>query len=82
MELYHITIHELQDLLSRKETSALEITQAIFARIAAVDDRVRAFITLTEEEALAKAREIDQQGQYGRIAGIPLGLKDIFCTRG
>lgn len=82
MELHQLTIHELQELLSRKETSALEITQAIFARIHAVDDQVRAFITLTEEEALANAREIDKQGEYGRIAGIPLGVKDIFCTRG
>lgn len=82
MELHQLTIHELQELLSRKETSALEITQSIFARIHAVDDQVRAFITLTEEEALANAREIDKQGEYGRIAGIPLGVKDIFCTRG
>jgi len=82
LELHQLTIHELQELLSRKETSALEITQAIFARIHAVDDQVRAFITLTEEEALANAREIDKQGEYGRIAGIPLGVKDIFCTRG
>ncbi|HNX92454.1 MAG TPA: amidase family protein, partial [Syntrophomonas sp.] len=82
MELHQLTIHELQELLSRKETSALEITQSIFTRIHAVDDQVRAFITLTEEEALANAREIDKQGEYGRIAGIPLGVKDIFCTRG
>lgn len=82
MELHQLTIHELQELLSRKETSALEITQAIFARIHAVDKQVRAFITLTEEEALAKAQEIDNQSKYGRIAGIPLGLKDIICTRG
>ena len=82
MELHQLTIHELQELLSRKEISALEITQSIFARIHAVDDQVRAFITLTEEEALANAREIDKQGEYGRIAGIPLGVKDIFCTRG
>jgi aspartyl-tRNA(Asn)/glutamyl-tRNA(Gln) amidotransferase subunit A len=82
LELHQLTIHELQALLSRKETSAVEISQAIFSRIHAVDGQVRAFITLTEEAALARARELDQQGQYGNIAGIPLGLKDIFCTRG
>lgn len=82
MELHQLTIHELQELLRCKQTSALEISRAIFARIRAVDEQVRAFITLTEEAALAQAREIDKQGEYGRIAGIPLGLKDNFCTRG
>ncbi len=82
MELHQLTIHQLQELLKDKKTSAVEITQAIFARIHAVDSQVRAFITLTEENALAQAREIDKQGQYDRIAGIPLGLKDNFCTRG
>lgn len=82
MKLHELTIHELQELLSRRETSAVEICQSVFARIHAVDGQVRAFLTLTEEDALARAREIDQQGQYGNIAGIPLGLKDIFCTRG
>ncbi|HWQ76550.1 MAG TPA: Asp-tRNA(Asn)/Glu-tRNA(Gln) amidotransferase subunit GatA [Syntrophomonas sp.] len=82
MELHQLTVHELQDLLSRRETSALEITRAIFDRIRAVDGQVRAFVTLTEAAALEQAKEIDRQGRYGRIVGIPLGLKDIFCTRG
>lgn len=82
MELHQLTIYELQKLLERKETSALEINQAIFARIHAVDEQIRAFITLTEEDALTQAREIDKQGEYGQIAGIPLGLKDNICTRG
>lgn len=82
MELHELTVHELQDLLSRKETSSQEISKAVFARIKAVDQDVQAFISLTEEEAMNQARTVDQAGQYGSIAGIPYALKDIFCTRG
>lgn len=82
MELHKLTVHELQDLLARKETSSQEITQAVFTRIKAVDEQVQAFITLTEESAWHQAAELDSQEQPGRIAGIPFALKDIFCTRG
>ncbi len=82
MELHEFTVHQLQDLLSRKETSSQEITRAVFNRISAVDEQVQAFITLTEEQALQKAANLDKEGQSGKIAGIPFALKDIFCTRG
>lgn len=82
MELHELTVHELQDLLARRETSSQEITQAVFARIKTVDADVQAFISLTEELALSQAQVLDQAGQYGSIAGIPFALKDIFCTRG
>lgn len=82
MELHEFTVHELQDLLVRKETSSQEITHAVLARIKAVDTDVQAFISLTEETALTQAQEFDKEGQYGSIAGIPFALKDIFCTRG
>lgn len=82
MELFELTIHELQDLLSRKETSSQEISKAVLARIKSVDQQVKAFLTLTEEQALHNAAELDKTGRYGGIAGIPFALKDIFCTRG
>ena len=82
VELYELTVHELQERLARREISSEEIIKSIFARIHNVDDKVKSFITLTEESALQNAREIDQAGKYTGIAGIPMGLKDIFCTRG
>ena len=82
MELYELTLHELQEMLARRDISSKEIVKSIFNRIKAVDDKVKSFITLTEESALKKAEEIDNGGAYHGIAGIPLGLKDIFCTRG
>ena len=82
MELYELSVHELQERLTRREISSEEIVKSLFARINRVEDKVKAFITLTEELALQKAREVDRAGQYNGIAGIPMGLKDIFCTRG
>jgi aspartyl-tRNA(Asn)/glutamyl-tRNA(Gln) amidotransferase subunit A len=82
MKLYELTLHKLKDMLARKETSSEEIVSSIFKRIKDVDSEVKSFLTLTEESALAKAKEQDQKSDYSSIAGIPYGLKDIFCTRG
>jgi aspartyl-tRNA(Asn)/glutamyl-tRNA(Gln) amidotransferase subunit A len=82
VELYELSVHELQERLTRREISSEEIVQALFKRINDVEDKVKAFITLTKEFALQKAREVDRVGQYNSIAGVPMGLKDIFCTRG
>ncbi|PKM77253.1 MAG: Asp-tRNA(Asn)/Glu-tRNA(Gln) amidotransferase GatCAB subunit A [Firmicutes bacterium HGW-Firmicutes-15] len=82
MELYELTVHELQERLTRREISSEEIVKSLFTRINNVEDKVKSFITLTEEIALQKAREVDRAGHYNSIAGIPMGLKDIFCTRG
>ena len=82
MELYELTLHELQERLARREVTSEEIVKSIFTRINRVEDKVKSFITLIEESALQRARVIDNGGIYPGIAGIPLGLKDIFCTRG
>lgn len=82
MEIYELSVHELQERLTRREISAEEIVRSFLGRINKVEDKVKSFITITEESALQRAREADRKGQYLGIAGIPLGLKDIFCTRG
>lgn len=82
MELYELTLHELQDLLARKETSSSEITASVLQRIAMVDDKVKAFVTVTEDDARTTAADIDAKGSYAGITGIPYALKDLFCTRG
>jgi aspartyl-tRNA(Asn)/glutamyl-tRNA(Gln) amidotransferase subunit A len=86
MELFEMTAHELHDLLVRKEVSAKEITQAVLGRVAAVEDKVKSYITLTPEAALAQAGDIDKQIAAGEtiapLAGIPAAVKDVFCTEG
>lgn len=86
MELHSLTIHELHDLLIRKEVTSREITQAFYRRIKNVDDQVKAYLIAKEEDALQQADRVDQEISRGEMIedldGIPLGLKDILCTKG
>ncbi|MGV1100810.1 Asp-tRNA(Asn)/Glu-tRNA(Gln) amidotransferase subunit GatA [Thiovibrio sp. JS02] len=85
MELHSLTIHALQDLLARKEVTAVEITRSVLDRIEAVEPRVNAFITLDGEGALAQAAEADARrgrGEAGSLCGIPVSVKDVLCTKG
>src|SRR4030042_3891577 len=86
MELHSLTIHQLHDLLVKKEVTSREATQAFYRRIKEVDKKLRAYLLLTEEEAYRQADEVDRKigkgEEIGDLSGIPLGLKDILCTRG
>lgn len=86
MELFERNAYELSDMLKNKEISSVELTQSVFSRIKAVDDKVNAYVTLNEEEALKEAQEIDRKRADGEqlsdIAGIPIGIKDNISTKG
>lgn len=86
MELYQKTAAELSAMLKKKEVSSVELTKAVFARTAAVEDKVGAYITLTEEKALETAAVIDAKRAAGEtlppLAGVPVSVKDNICTKG
>jgi aspartyl-tRNA(Asn)/glutamyl-tRNA(Gln) amidotransferase subunit A len=86
MELHTLTIHQLHDLLAKKEVTSREVTKAVYRRIREVDGKVKAYLLLTEEEAFRQADRVDRnlaQGErIGDLTGVPLGLKDILCTKG
>ena len=86
MKLHQLTIHELHDLLARKEVTSREATEALYKRIGEVDGKIKAYLMLTEEEAFRQADEVDRKIAKGEriedLAGIPVGLKDILCTKG
>ncbi len=86
MEIHDLTAHELADLLQRGEATSEEITAAIFRRIHDVEPDVRAYVTITEQQAREAARRVDEERRQGRdlhyLAGVPAGLKDVLCTRG
>ena len=80
-----LTAHEARELLDRKEVSSVELTQAILGRIQSVDERVKAFVTVTEEFALNQARRADERiasGDIRPLTGVPMLLKDNMSTKG
>src|SRR5215472_8960807 len=86
MELTSMTAAELCAALASKEVSATEVTRAHLDRIAAVDDRVRAFLHVAADSALEQAASIDEERRQGTIrsplAGVPVAVKDVFTTKG
>jgi aspartyl-tRNA(Asn)/glutamyl-tRNA(Gln) amidotransferase subunit A len=78
VELFRLGISGARELLDRGEISARELLDAVYARIDEVEDRVRAYVTLTRERAYEMAGE---EGG-GPLAGIPLAVKDNMCTKG
>jgi aspartyl-tRNA(Asn)/glutamyl-tRNA(Gln) amidotransferase subunit A len=85
-DLFHLTISEAQKLLRARELSSLDLTRSCLDRIAALEPRLHAFITVTADDAIAQAKSADQKiasgGSVPPLCGIPLGLKDIYATRG
>ncbi len=79
------TIAELAAGLKAGEFTSEELTRAFLERIKAHDGRLNSYITVTEEQALAQARQADKRiaaGEAGPMTGVPIAHKDIFCTDG
>jgi aspartyl-tRNA(Asn)/glutamyl-tRNA(Gln) amidotransferase subunit A len=85
MMLSDMSIVDAAAALRRKDFSARELTQAHVDAVESLNPRLNAFITETPEQALAQADAADAAlaaGSAGPLAGIPLGIKDLFCTAG
>ena len=85
MHLCSLTIHELHDLLTRKEVSATDVVSAFLARIEELDPKLNCFLTPLADAALDQARERDQRKEgkaLSSLAAIPLAIKDVICMRG
>ena len=83
-ELNKLTISEARDRLRSKEISSVELTNSCLAEIDAADS-LGTFVHKTPEIALVQAENADErlsQGNAPDMCGIPLGIKDLFCTKG
>jgi len=84
--LTHLTIHELAARFRRGDATPTQAAREYLDRIAALDPTVKAYLTVTGEAALARAAEADARFKSGTplgpLDGVPLGVKDVFCTRG
>jgi aspartyl-tRNA(Asn)/glutamyl-tRNA(Gln) amidotransferase subunit A len=74
---------ELARLLSAKEVTSTEVTQAYLDRIAAEDGELGAYLHVDGEAALGRAAEVDASGSAGTgLSGVPVALKDLVTTEG
>lgn len=85
-KLYELTTHELHDLIKTKQASAKEVAQSFIDRVNAVEDRVKAYVTVTPELALEQAGIVDEMiargDEISPLAGVPGAIKDNMNTRG
>jgi aspartyl-tRNA(Asn)/glutamyl-tRNA(Gln) amidotransferase subunit A len=84
--LTSLTAHELGARYRSGETTPSQAATEHLARIESLDPRVRAFLTVTREDALRRAAEADARFRTGTprgpLDGVPIALKDVLCTRG
>src|SRR3954468_16485067 len=82
--LNDVSMLELKSRLDARAVSSVEATQACLDRIGAIDPKVRAFLCVDPEGALASAKASDARRAKGQPAsaldGVPIAVKDIFCT--
>ena len=80
MELYEYTVHEMAEKLQSGEVTSYELVKSYFDRIKEKDNKIKAYISISEENALSKAKEIDERRKngekLGKYAGIPIAIKD------
>ncbi|MEM0985868.1 MAG: Asp-tRNA(Asn)/Glu-tRNA(Gln) amidotransferase subunit GatA [Pseudomonadota bacterium] len=86
-ELTHFTLAEALDALDKKTISARELTEAHLEAIEKANGALNAFVVNTPERALEQAdasdaRRAKKQSTVGKLDGAPLGIKDLFCTKG
>lgn len=86
MELHKLDIKKAHEGLKAGDFSAVELFEACLARIKERDGEVNSFVTVTEEEGRAAAEKVDAKiaagEEIGVLEGLPVGLKDVFCTKG
>ncbi|MFW5647883.1 MAG: Asp-tRNA(Asn)/Glu-tRNA(Gln) amidotransferase subunit GatA [Candidatus Alkaliphilus sp. MAG34] len=86
MGLFNLTMYQIKEKLKNKEVKATEVLEDSLKRISDVEDKIQAHITLTEDMAYEKAKEIDKKIEnsqsIGLLGGIPMSIKDNIYTEG
>src|SRR6266404_1000559 len=85
-EILDLDVAALADHLRGKKISPVEVAKAYLDRIARLDEKIRAYITVTPDEAMAGAKKAESEiaaGKWrGAFHGVPVGLKDLLYTKG
>ncbi|MFH2065660.1 MAG: Asp-tRNA(Asn)/Glu-tRNA(Gln) amidotransferase subunit GatA [Pseudomonadota bacterium] len=84
MKLHELTIHEAHDLLKTRQISSTELTRDVLDHIDKTDDKIGAYLSVFQEQAIAQARDADNmiaRNEIQPLTGIPLSIKDLICTK-
>lgn len=85
MDLTTASLREIANAVYGKKISAIEVTKFFLTRIQTQDKKLNSFVILNEE-AQQTARQVDEKIHKGEnpgfLAGVPVGIKDLFCTKG
>jgi len=83
---YMMTATEVSKSIRNRDISAEEYLSSILERIEKIDEKIHAFVTVVKDEALKRAREIDEKARKGEklgcLAGVAVAVKDNICTGG
>ena len=86
MDLTSLTIDATRIAVQQRQTNAVALAEAHYARIQKEDGQIGAFLTLSKERAFEQAERIDRMAARGdalpALAGVPVGIKDVMSTRG
>ncbi len=87
IDLTTMTARKIAEAVRRRELTAVAVAQASLDRIGRLNEALRAFITITRDEAIAAAERVDRQVAMGKgdglsLAGVPMAIKDSFWTKG
>ncbi|MEK7125314.1 MAG: Asp-tRNA(Asn)/Glu-tRNA(Gln) amidotransferase subunit GatA [Patescibacteria group bacterium] len=86
LNIQQLNIKSALQSLRKQEFSCVDLIKAVYQRIREYDGQVHAFLTLTEETAVAQAKEVDRKIKHGEtlraLEGIPVAVKDVICTAG
>jgi aspartyl-tRNA(Asn)/glutamyl-tRNA(Gln) amidotransferase subunit A len=85
MNLHELTIHRAHTLLKTRDLSSEELTREVLNRIQSIEEKIDAFLTVSEDAAMAQATQADKnlsEGNITALTGIPLAIKDVICTQG
>lgn len=86
IDLNLLTVESTRTAVEQRQVTATALAEGFYSKIAADDNEVHAYLTLSKQRALAQAANIDAMADKGEplppLAGVPLGIKDVMVTKG
>jgi len=86
MDPYGLTIAEMASLIKARQLSPVELMKSVLSRSEALDNKLNVWVTLQPDILITDAKRCEAQivkyGTHGLLEGVPIGLKDIYLTKG